>query len=203
MSNYVVGLTGGIGCGKTTVSDMFIALGIEVVDADVVAREVVAPNSFGLNEIVKYFGEEFLLASGELDRAKLRSEIFSNSASKNWLNQLLHPLIRTSIEQQLKACRSDYCILAAPLLIENNLLHLVQRVLVIDVDQQTQLKRTLARDPSSAAEIKRIIASQVPQQQRRETADDIIDNSGDDLTIITAQVAELHQKYLALSAQDL
>ncbi|WP_440874503.1 dephospho-CoA kinase [Thalassotalea sp. PLHSN55] len=198
MSELIIGLTGGIGCGKSTVTTLFENLGVDAIDADIVAREVVAPKSEGLAAIVEKFGKGFLLESGELDRAKLRSEIFSNDASKNWLNQLLHPLIRTSIEQQISACTSPYCLLVAPLLIENNLLHLIDRVLVIDVDEATQLTRTLARDPSSEKEIKAIIASQVTRSQRRQAADDILDNSSTDLKILKDNVALLHSKYLAL-----
>ena len=199
MANYIVGLTGGIGCGKTTVTNIFIELGVAVVDADIVARKVVAPNSYALNEIIEHFGKGFLLPSGELDRAKLRSEIFSNKSSKTWLNQLLHPLIRTTMEKQLNACTSDYCLLVAPLLIENNLTAMVQRVLVIDVGPNTQLSRTLARDPSSEEEIKAIIASQIPREQRKQSADDIIDNSSANMQILREKVSLLHQQYLALA----
>ncbi len=199
---FVIGVTGGIGCGKTTVSNMFSDLGIDIVDADVVARQVVAPNMPALNAIIEYFGQSFLLANGELNRQQLRTEVFSNNQSKVWLNNLLHPVIRQSMEQQVYATKSDYCLLVAPLLIENNLLHLVNRVLVIDVPPKVQLARTLARDPSSADEIKRIIASQVPQAQRITSADDIIDNSSSDMQLLKARIKELDSDYRILVKEE-
>ena len=209
MSNFVVGLTGGIGSGKTTVANMFADLGIALIDADLVARDVVAPNSYALNEIEVKFGSDFILPTGYLDRAKLRQQVFSNDNDKQWLNTLLHPLIRQSIIDQLNSNTDLYCILVAPLLIENNLVKHVNRTLVIDIDEKTQLLRTLKRDNNNTANItannnhratiKNIIKSQVSRSKRLQAADDIIDNSSTDLQIIKTQVNQLHQLYLKLA----
>ena len=201
MSNLIIGLTGGIGSGKTTITNMFQALDIDIIDADIIAREVVAPKSYALEKIVEHFGNDYLTEQGQLNRAKLRSTIFSNQDAKQWLNNLLHPLIRDEIINQTKAANSNYCILVAPLLVENKLLHLVDRVLVIDVEECTQLKRTLTRDTSSADEIKAIMASQASRAQRLSKADDIIDNDSDNLTIVQQQVSELNATYHTLAAK--
>lgn len=201
MSNLIIGLTGGIGSGKTTVTNMFEAKGADIIDADIIAREVVAPNSFALEQIVAHFGKDYLTEKNQLDRAKLRSTIFANSDEKQWLNNLLHPLIRDEIIKQTKAANSNYCILVAPLLVENNLLHLVDRVLVIDVEECTQLERTLARDSSCAAEIKAIMASQASREQRLAKADDIINNDDDSLAFVQQQVTELNTTYNDLATK--
>ena len=200
MSNFIVGLTGGIGSGKTTIANMFAALGVALIDADVVAREVVLPNSFALNEIKQKFGENFILSSGYLDRKKLREQIFSSNNDKEWLNNLLHPLIRQSIVEQLEKNTDNYCILVAPLLIENNLVEYVNRTLVIDIDEATQIERTVKRDNSNSQTIKNIINSQVSRSNRLKAADDVINNSAADLSSIEKQVFTLHQSYLALSS---
>ena len=200
MSQYIVGLTGGIGSGKSTVTQFFINLGIDVVDADIVAREVVEPNSPALNAIKQHFGEDILLKDGTLNRPKLRSQVFANEEEKNWLNSLLHPLIRKAMLEQLQACESKYCILVAPLLIENKLNKLVDSVLVIDIDEQTQVKRVLKRDASNKQEIKNIIASQISRPDRLTAADHIIDNQNKDLNCVKNQVDRLHQIFLSQAA---
>lgn len=196
MSKYIIGLTGGIGSGKTTVSNIFAKLGIDIIDADVVAREVVEPGSAALAAIETHFGADYITQQGQLDRAKLRTRIFSNPDDKQWLNNLLHPLIRQEMVSQLATARSEYCILVAPLLLENGLHKLVNRVLVIDIDQPTQIARTIARDPSSSEEVQRIIASQMSRQERSSFADDIIDNNNASLDAIHQQVMQLNQQYL-------
>lgn len=199
MSDFIIGLTGGIGSGKTTVSNMFAELGVDIIDADVVAREVVEPNSIALTAIENHFGAEYINAQKQLDRAKLRTRIFSNPKDKEWLNNLLHPLIRQSMVAQLSNAQSDYCILVAPLLLENGLNKLVGRVLVVDIDEESQITRTVARDPSSQEEIKRIIASQMSRNDRINSADDIINNQNKDLEKIRQQVQRLNQQYLKYS----
>ena len=139
MANWILGLTGGIGSGKSAVSAMFEKLGITVVDADIVAREVVEPGSVGLKKIVEHFGKTILTSEGVLDRAKLRGIIFDNETKKAWLNALLHPLIRESMLKQLQQATSDYVILVAPLLFENGLEKLCNHTLLIDVPVTTQL----------------------------------------------------------------
>lgn len=202
MSTFIVGLTGGIGCGKSTIAAIFADFGVEVVDADIVAREVVAPQTPALASIAAHFGKQFITSEGELDRACLRDQIFSHPEDKQWLNALLHPLIRESLLTQLTSARSTYCLLVAPLLIENNLTTVVDRVLVIDVDEATQITRTTKRDHNTKAQVQRIIASQISRAGRLQAADDIIDNRDTDLEKIRAQVATLHQKYCRLAAQQ-
>jgi len=205
MSTLVIGLTGGIGSGKTTITDHFQALGITIIDADIIAREVVAINSPALKAIANHFGDEYIEANGQLNRPLLRSRIFSNETDKRWLNQLLHPLIRTTIVSQTQSAKSAYCILVAPLLIENNLHKLVNRVLVVDVSEETQLQRTLLRDSSSEKEIKAIIASQATRAERLKQADDIIlnektvNNHDIHITDIEKIVLSLDKKYLNLT----
>jgi len=199
MANFTVGLTGGIGSGKTTVSTLFFELGVEIVDADIIAREVVGPNTHALTLIAKHFGNEILLVNKQLNRALLRKRIFSNSKDKIWLNALLHPLIRESILNKIQASQGEYCILSAPLLIENNLQSLVNRILIIDVSVQTQLTRTTNRDDCDESIIQEIINSQINREQRLAAANDIIDNESSDLVSLRKSVSELHQQYLFLS----
>ena len=199
MSKLVIGLTGGIGSGKSTVTHYFQELGIEVIDADIIAREVVAIDSPALKAIAEHFGDDYIQADGQLNRGLLRSKIFANESAKLWLNKLLHPLIRSRLISKIAAAKSSYCILVAPLLIENNLLHLVNRVLVIDVSEETQLERTMHRDSSSLKEVKAILASQTSRSERLAVADDIINNDKASLSEIKAMVLSLDKKYLALT----
>lgn len=195
MANWILGLTGGIGSGKSAVSAMFEKLGITVVDADIVAREVVEPGSVGLKKIVEHFGKTILTSEGVLDRAKLRGIIFDNETEKAWLNALLHPLIRESMLKQLQQATSDYVILVAPLLFENGLEKLCNHTLLIDVPVTTQITRTSARDNVSEAQAKKIIASQMSRADKQLKADDILDNDRA-LSEVAIDVKKLHQEYL-------
>lgn len=195
MANWILGLTGGIGSGKSAVSAMFEKLGITVVDADIVAREVVEPGSVGLKKIVEHFGKTILTSEGVLDRAKLRDIIFDNETEKAWLNALLHPLIRESMLKQLQQATSDYVILVAPLLFENGLEKLCNHTLLIDVPVTIQIARTRARDNVSEAQAKKIIASQMSRADKQLKADDILDNDRA-LYEVAIDVKKLHQKYL-------
>lgn len=199
MSKLIIGLTGGIGSGKTTVTNAFAKLGVDIIDADIIAREVVALERPALKSIAQHFGKNFLLADGQLNRKLLRQKVFSDEASKQWLNSLLHPLIRTAIINQTKEATSPYCILVAPLLIENQLLKLVDRVLVIDVLEQTQITRTMQRDGNTEEQVKSVMASQIPRNKRLAAADDIIDNDSTTFTEIENLVAKLDKKYLTLT----
>ena len=199
MSKLVIGLTGGIGSGKSTVTHYFQGLGIEVIDADIIAREVVAIDSPALKAIAEHFGDDYIQADGQLNRGLLRCKIFANELDKLWLNKLLHPLIRTQLISKTAATKSSYCILVAPLLIENNLLHLVNRVLVIDVSEETQLVRTMHRDSSSLKEVKAILASQTSRSERLTVANDVINNDQVTLAEIKRIVVSLDKKYLALT----
>lgn len=199
MSALIIGLTGGIGSGKSTITNYFQELGIEVIDADIIAREVVALDSPALSAIAQYFGEDYIQADGQLNRGLLRNRIFANEADKLWLNKLLHPLIRTRLISKTVAAKSSYCILVAPLLIENNLLPLVNRVLVIDVSEATQVERTMLRDNSSLQEIKAILASQTNRAKRLKVANDVINNDKVTLAEIKRIIVSLDKKYLALT----
>ena len=194
----VIGLTGGIGSGKTTVANVFAEYGIDLIDADIIARDVVAIGSVGLARITEKFGNRILLDDGNLDRSQLRTAIFSDPQLKNWLNQLLHPLIRDKMLADIDRATSPYCLLIVPLMIENNLQSLTDRLLVVDVDQQTQIMRTQQRDNVSLEQINNILAAQASRQQRLDAADDIICNNGDNQALLT-QVAQLHLHYLALA----
>ena len=199
MSHFIIGLSGGIGSGKTTIANVFKTHGIDLVDADIVAREVVAPGSQALKKITDHFGANILTSNKALDREKLRRLIFANPTEKEWLNNLLHPLIRTEMFCQLTNAKSPYVILVAPLLIENKLNQQVDRTLIIDVDVDTQIKRTVARDNSDRQTIENIIASQSSREERLSHADDILENENCDFSDIKKQVSELHQKYLKLA----
>lgn len=201
-AKYIVGLTGGIGSGKTTIMHMFANLGVDYVDADVVARDVVAPKSNALTDIATYFGQNILLKNGELNRALLRQKIFNNNEHKQWLNHLLHPLIRQKIIQQLALCQSPYCLFVAPLLLENNLTMLVNRVLVVDVDETTQIARTIKRDNNSAELVTNIIASQISRTDRLAAADDVIDNQHLSQEALLDRVSQLHYHYLKLASTN-
>ncbi|MBP2196489.1 dephospho-CoA kinase [Pantoea cypripedii] len=196
---FTVALTGGIGSGKSTIANAFAALGVDIVDADAIAREVVEPGTPALQAIAQRHGESILTAEGTLYRARLREIIFQQPQEKNWLNQLLHPLINARTQQLKQLATSPYVLWVVPLLVENSLQHQADRVLVVDVDEVTQLQRTQQRDGISLAQAKNILAAQASRQQRLAVADDIIDNSGtpDDAL---PRVAELHQRYLRLAA---
>jgi dephospho-CoA kinase len=197
MSQFVIGLTGGIGSGKSTVADLFADLGIKVIDTDIIAREVVAPGQEALNAIISRFGKNILDQQGQLDRRQLRDRVFSEPEHKTWLNNLLHPLIRQQMLEQTRQATSSYCILAIPLLVENKLQTLVDRVLVVDVSESTQLSRTVRRDNNSEQQVRNIMQAQASRQQRLALADDVIYNDGDP-TELAPQVKKLHNHYLAL-----
>ncbi|MEP1385183.1 MAG: dephospho-CoA kinase [Paraglaciecola sp.] len=198
MSCYVVGVSGGIGSGKTTVTDCFKTFNIDVIDADIVARQVVSPGTPGLQAIIGKFGERILDINGALDRSQLRQLVFSEPENKEWLNQLLHPAIRTEMVKQVQQAKSNYCLLSVPLLVENKLYEMVDRVLIVDVSETNQLKRTLLRDKTNAQQIQAIMDSQASREQRLAVADDVIDNN-DSPEKLLIQVELLHQTYLQLA----
>lgn len=198
MSNIIIGLTGGIGSGKTTVANLFAEHGVTIVDADIIAREAVSIGSPALNKIAEHFGASFIQADGQLNRSLLRQQIFSNEQDKLWLNNLLHPLIRSQLIAQTQAATSPYCLLVAPLLIENDLMHLIDRLLVIDVSEATQLKRTTKRDGNTIKQVKDIMASQIERADRVAQADDILNNDGSSMISLKKAVTKLHQSYLLM-----
>lgn len=202
---FIVGLTGGIGSGKSTIADYFAELGVPIVDADIVARQVVEKGTPLLAEIAKHFGNDILTPQGELDRAKLRQIIFADADEKHWLNNLMHPAIRAAMLSRLSAVDFPYVLWVVPLLIENQLTDLCQRVLVIDVAPEIQLKRAAERDQSHIETIKSIMQSQVNRETRLSYADDIIENNlplSENKTQLKQQVQHLHQTYLTLARQE-
>ena len=199
---YVVAITGGIGSGKTTVANQFAALGIEVVDADLIAREVVEPGTPALTAIASHFGPGILDEQGRLDRRALRERIFSDPAAKSWLNALLHPIIRSEMLRQCAAVSSPYCLLVVPLLVENRLTELADRVLVIDVDEATQIERTCHRDGVSREQAQAILASQASRSERLAMADDVLDNQSGTTETIRERILALHETYLAFASQQ-
>jgi dephospho-CoA kinase len=197
----VIGLTGGIGSGKSTVARLFGALGVHWVDADDVAREVVEPGTPALERIAEHFGPDILLPDGGLDRAALRRIVFDAPEERAWLEALLHPVIREELMQQLHPDNYalPYVLLVSPLLLETDQHELVDKVVVVDVPVDVQIQRTMARDANSKDQVERIIAAQISREQRLQKADKVVDNSLP-LASVEHQVEELHQGFLAAFA---
>jgi len=193
----IAGLTGGIGSGKSTVARLFGELGVHWVDADDVAREVVEPGTPALERIAKHFGEQILTSEGTLDRAQLRGIVFEEPEERVWLESLLHPIIRDELIRQLNPenYQLPYVLLVSPLLLETDQHELVDRIIVIDVPEETQIQRTMARDTNSREQVERIIAAQISREDRLARADEVIDNDRP-LDDVTRQVRELHERLL-------
>jgi len=198
MSAFVVGLTGGIGSGKSAVSERFERLGITVVDADLASRAVVEPGRPALKAIEEHFGPGVITAEGALNRAALRKLVFENEAERRWLEALTHPLINQYIAEALSSAASPYVILAHPLLVETGQTRICRRVLVVDVPEALQLQRTMARDDNPEAQVRAIMAAQATREQRLAAADDVIVND-QDLAHLDREVARLHALYLELA----
>jgi dephospho-CoA kinase len=194
----VVGLTGGIGSGKTTVAQAFARLDVPLIDTDVIARELVAPGLPALKAIVSHFGNSFLTRDGELDRPKLREIVFSSAEQRAELERILHPRIREVVQSRLAELDAPYCLIIIPLLSETGGYPFLDRVLLVDAAEETQIARTMARDGLERQQVEQILASQSSREQRRAIADDIIDNNGDSASI-QQQVEALHQHYLRLA----
>lgn len=195
----IIGVTGGIGSGKTATTDEFSRLGVVVVDADQVSRDVVNPGTEALARIAQRFGSEILTDDGQLQRRLLRDIIFSNADEKQWLESVLHPLIREEIIRRLQQSRSAYTILVSPLLLETSQHKLCDRVLLVDAPESLQLLRTRQRDQTSDAAVKAIMDQQMGREQRLAMADDVIVNDAG-LTKLHEAVRALHRKYLTLAA---
>ncbi len=189
---WILGLTGGIGSGKSAVAQHFIDLGVHCVDADHAARWVVEPGKPALAAITEHFGPQVLQANGELDRAALRALIFQAPEQRRWLEALLHPLIGAEIMASLAGAQSPYAILESPLLIESGQYKLTQRVLVVDAPEQLQLQRTMLRDQASEEQVQAILKAQALREDRLKHADDVLLNDRD------LQVERLHRFYLTL-----
>lgn len=191
----IVGLTGGIGSGKSMVAALFAQLGVPIIDSDLIARDVVAHDKTVLNAIMARFGAQALDQNQRLDRAKLRRLVFENSAERLWLEQLLHPLIVTAIKERIMQLNAAYCIVVIPLLAEKPITdNLVDRILVVDAAEDTQIARTMQRDNHTVAEVQRIMVSQATRAQRLAIADDVITNDGD-MVALQQAVNFFHQKY--------
>lgn len=193
-----VGLTGGIGCGKSTVCQLFAKWGVPIVDADVIAKELVEPGQPALQQIAEYFGQDILDEQGGLKRGLLRSRVFANNAERKLLESILHPLIQSEIKVRLSSLQATYVIVAVPLLLETGQLNHFDRILLVDCSQYSQRQRVMMRDGVDESQIDAIIASQATRQARLAVAHDVIDNS---LTIdhLAAQVRAQHNSYLILA----
>lgn len=197
---FTVGLTGGIGSGKSTVADCFAALGVPVIDTDVIARDLTAPNGAALREIRAVFGETVMQADGTLDRAALRRRVFADSAARRQLEAILHPRIRQMVGDMLATLTPPYALIVIPLLVETGgYREMLNRVLVVDCPEDVQIARVKARNGLADDEIKAILAAQAGRAERLAVADDIIVNSAT-AEALRAEVAALHQRYLALAS---
>ena len=195
---FVVGITGGIGSGKTAVSDRFRCLGIEIADADVAARRVVEPGQPALRTIADRYGVGMLLGDGNLNRPALRERVFKDAGERRWLESLLHPLINQWIRRTLEAARSPYAILVNPLMRQRD--PRAHRILVVDVPEHLQIERAMARDGIAQSQVKAILASQLDRRSRLKLADDILTNDGS-LGDLHRAVDRLHECYLAAAAR--
>jgi dephospho-CoA kinase len=196
---FKVGLTGGIGCGKTTVSKLFTELNVPVIDADDIAHQLVEIGQPALLEISKVFGNEILNADNSLNRQHLREVVFSDPQQKQKLETILHPLVFVAMQEKIDQLDSAYCIISIPLLFETRMTHFVNRILVIDCPVEIQIERVKRRDGLADARIHSIIDSQVSREFRIAHADDVIDNFGDN-SGLAGQVKKLHNLYLSISA---
>lgn len=197
MTPWILGLTGGIGSGKSAAAQHFNDLGVHVVDADQASRWVVKPGRPALAQIAGHFGRDILLADGSLDRAALRQRVFQDEHERRWLEDLLHPLIRQEIVANLAQARTPYAILVSPLLLETDQHRLVQRTLVVDVPESLQLQRAIQRDQSSREQIEAIIKAQSKREERLRRADDVLSNDRS-LDRLKREVERLHAFYLTL-----
>lgn len=197
----IIGLTGGIGCGKSVVSQCFSELGVCVIDTDVIARTITQPNGKAMAGIKNTFGASYMTQDGALDREKMRNLIFSDKNARLRLEKLLHPIILNETAQQIASASSSYVVVVIPLLFETDDYDtIVHRILAIDCDEQQQISRVMARSNLSEQQIKSIMATQVTRKERLQRADDIITNS-QDKDYLKTEVAKLHRKYLLLSQQ--
>ena len=196
-----IGLTGGIGSGKSTVARLFATLGVPVFDTDVIARELVLPGKPALEELARKLGDTIVTKNGDLDRKALQQLIFDNDELRKQVEEILHPKIRQQLLSDIGTCDAPYCIAVIPLLIEKNWQDTVDRILVVDVPQEIQLTRAMLRDNVSQNLIMQIMQTQATRDTRNAFANEIIDNGGDQQSLVN-QVNELHEKYMTLSSND-
>lgn len=195
---FVVGLTGGIGSGKSTVAQLFAERGVPIIDADVISREITQPDSPAFLDIIDHFNQELLLEDGTLDRTKLRNIIFEDPNERRWLEELLHPLIRSEMNKRIKKITAPYCIAVIPLLLEVEFYSFINRILVVDAPENLQVDRVTARDKSQKAHVEAILKAQANRLDRLARAQDLIINDGN-LEDLIPQVEKLHEKYLEMS----
>jgi dephospho-CoA kinase len=193
-----VGLTGGIGCGKSTVAEIFASRNTPILDADAIAHQLVETGQPALTQIQQEFGEHILNPDGSLNRSALREQIFSDLKQKQQLEKILHPLVYATLQAKLDQLSAPYCIISIPLLFETNMTHFVDRILVVDCPIEAQIERVKNRDKLTLERIQSIIDSQVSRSFRKINADDLINNSGTDYRL-AEQVKKLHNLYLSLS----
>jgi len=191
----IVGITGGIGSGKSAVTTRFEQLGITVVDADLAARVIVEPGRPALDAIASHFGADILLQDGALDRAALRARVFADPLERKWLEQLTHPLIGQEILDQIAASTSAYTILSSPLLLETSQGELADCIVVVDVPEEVQIARTMSRDDNDEAQVRRIMDAQIARHDRLARADYVVDNSGP-IEALDSRVSQLHREFL-------
>lgn len=196
-----IGLTGGIGSGKTTIADLFTELNVPVIDADDIAREVVAPGSQALEQIRHAFGEGVIAGDGSLDRGAMRELVFADTEQKRKLEAIVHPMVRQRILKRVASLDASYCIICVPLLVESGMVDLVDRVLVVDCSVETQIERVTKRDRLDEKIVRAMIASQATREQRKALANDLIDNASTD-SMLAEQVKKLHNLYLYLSIRQ-
>jgi dephospho-CoA kinase len=197
---FRVALTGGVASGKTAVSNLFAALGVPIIDTDLLAREVVAPGSSLLAEIAGHFGPEILTADGQLDRRRLRERVFQDPAERAWLEERTHPAIRALTDQRSTAAKGPYVMVAIPLLVETRGADRFDRVLVVDCEPGLQIARLMSRDGITRDAAARMLAAQASREQRLAAADDVIHNEGD-FAALGSQVAKLHRDYVAAAVR--
>ncbi len=197
--SLIIGLTGGIGCGKTCATNFFADLGVDIIDTDKISQELTQSGGAAIDLIKKTFGDNLVTINGALDRTKMRELVFSDRTAKQKLEAILHPLIYDEVSRRIKQSKSPYTIVAIPLFFETtDYREIIQRVLVIDCDEEKQVVRTMARSKLNEHAVRAIMATQVSRQQRLQEADDIIINN-DDMDSLHQKIARLHQKYLKIS----
>lgn len=193
---FCVGLTGGIGCGKSQAADLFAALGAAIIDTDVISHELTRPGGAAMASIEQAFGRDYVRPDASLDRAAMRKLVFGDANAKRRLEAILHPLIRAASRSRIAAASAPYAIVVVPLLLETGAYRdLLNRVLVVDCNEEQQVARTMARSALADDEVRRIMKAQLPRATRLQQADDVLRNDGD-IEALGAQVATLHQKYL-------
>lgn len=194
----IIGLTGGIGSGKSAVATLFAERGVPIIDTDIIARDLTQAGKAAFQRIIEHFGNSILLENGSLDRAKLRMIIFSNPKQRLWLERLLHPLIQKEMEQEISQLSSPYCIAVVPLLFEVEFYSIINRILVVDTPEHMQIERVMSRDKISQEHVEKILKTQANREDRLARAQDIIINDGH-LADLIPQVDKLHQMYLKMS----